>query len=622
MCLKRTGKEREAPLKGHVFIKAYGFWLRKACLILFASLLAQFPTFLFAQSVTVTPDRTSLALGETLRLSIVLSGSFDDIRGPDMPDFDVVGRSSGTSISVIGGVIRQEQRIDLVLAPRREGRLRIGPVEVLREGKVVGSSNPIFIEVSKGVVRQKPLPAPVPREEGEEEAQGPKAKEDLAKRMAFIMVSVPERTLYVHEPIHVEYDLYIRSDVPLQGFDIEKHPDFKGFVTEKVRGPEEQGRRERVGPYIFRRYVLWEGVVTALGPGKATLDPISVIFVAGDLFTERRYRVMSEPLTLDFQPLPLAGRPADFVEGTVGSFVITASLDKKVLTVGDSALLSVKVSGSGNLRAIKAPSIREMEGLRIVSVPSSDLDEYKVDQAGVSGHRAFQFLVTAEREGDFEIPRLELPFFNPITGKYERTRSEPIKLRVMGKGPIQEVRKAPEQIVEVLSSLDLSRKGEESTRESSEGDTFFLPAVAAPFVFFLFCDIFVRLRSRAERTKDIRRKRNALKVAKARLSSIGKSGLEAAAFWGQVEDVIRQFLLDRFDISFGATHLEIAERLSSLGASDGDIEALVSELDACAFGRFAPTKAIDRGREEALTRIRRCLESLDGLKDGAVYEGQ
>lgn len=595
-----------------------------------AFLLLLSPSLALAQSVTVAPDRTSLALGESLRLRIVMQGRFEDARGPDIPDFDVVGKSTGTSISVIGGVVQQEQRVDLTLVPRRAGRLRIGPVELLSDGRVVASSQPLTVQVSdrappapQGPPSQAPSPPqPVPAPAGDEESPEPTAPgppDRYAGRQAFLWVRVPDRTLYVGEPVSVEYVLFVRSGLPVHGVRAEAMPDLKGFVVDQAGTQEDQGRRVRVRGLWYDAYVQWRGALTALGPGKATLDSMSVILVAGDLFSQRRYRVSSDPVSIEFQDLPAAGRPADFSAGTVGSFVIRSVLDKDHIRVGDSALLTVEVSGSGNLRAVKAPDFRAPEGLRVSRVPSSDLDERVVDVGGVSGRRLFQYLLTAEREGEYDLPRLDLAFFNPMTHRYERSRTDPVRLVVAGHaggGPVREVQAPAGRVVDIVATADLSPGPGPggSPPLSTEVVGGFL---AGPVLLFLGVEAVVRHRQWRSRNHEALRRRRALSEARAALRNLarGTPG-DPRAFWAGLDRVIRDFLRARFDVSADLPHEEVRAALLARDVPSDAVDALIGEMDACAFGRFAPSAAQDRDRPASLDRVRACLAVLDRARDG------
>ena len=161
-------------------------------------------------------------------------------------------------------------------------------------------------------------------------------------------------------------------------------------------------------------------------------------------------------MLLEFLPTPAEGRPADYVEGTLGQFVIKAATDRDTIRVGESALLTVEVTGTGNLRAIQPPKVPVPEGLRVANVPSSDLDEVVFDQGGVSGRRVFQYLLTGEREGPKTVGRVELPFFNTISERYERARTEPFDVLVTSRdaGPIRQVGPAGRELITAIATTD------------------------------------------------------------------------------------------------------------------------------------------------------------------------
>ena len=55
--------------------------------------------------------------------------------------------------------------------------------------------------------------------------------------------------------------------------------------------------------------------------------------------------------------LPLKGKPANF-SGAVGDFEFTTRLDRDSIKTNESATLSMRVSGTGNLRMIDLPSFK------------------------------------------------------------------------------------------------------------------------------------------------------------------------------------------------------------------------------------------------------------------------
>ncbi len=589
-----------------------------------------------AQSVRTTPDRTAIAMGETVTLEVMLEGSFDGTRGPEMPDFTVVGKSSGSSVTIANGVTRQEQRIVLQLAPQRPGNLTIGAVSLLSGSKVVAQSRPVTIKV---VAKGSPLPSEPPPSSpaipgmpafpGLPQAQAPAASpptapadqtvpEAMSGKQAFLLAKAPTRPLYAGEPIYVEYVLFTRSDVPLTSIRLETPPRLAGFVAEQAPANSDEGTRVRIKGQSYESRVLWRGAVMALGPGKAILDPLSVVLSVGDFFSHRRYSLASEPAALTVLPVPAEGRPADWVEGIVGSFALKATLDRASVRVGESAVLTVEVTGSGNLRAVKPPDIQAPDGVRVARVPAQDLDELVVDVGGVSGRRTFQYLLSPEHEGDFEIGRIDLPYFNSVSGHYERARSEILRLAVStnrGTGPVHEALTPEGGHEPVTAIVAAAEPGPPGPPPWELPTALVLLGMTIPMAFWMGAEAITRKRRSLSLHGDLSVRRKALRRARAALEGLGRKS-DAGTFWGHLDTVIRDYLHARFDLPPGLSPDEVRQALREFGAPEPDAAAIGDELDACAFGRFAPSAAQDRDRAATLARVRDRLGTLDRCKAG------
>ncbi len=586
-----------------------------------------------AESVDVTVDRTHISLGETVTLNIVLEGKFDDTTGPEIPDFEVVGRSSGSSVSIVNGVVTRSQQVVLRLAPLRTGALQIGPIEARRDGRVVTGSKAITVQVTDG--GQTPPPA-VPPESPEPSADiapptepvpatpGNIVPDRLAGRQAFVIARTPDRTLYAGEPFYTEYVLYTRSDLPLTGLRMETAPRLQQFVVQQGTADAEQVTRTRVGGRTFDTRVLWRGALSALAPGRAVIDSLQLTLITGDFFGRRQTSIKSDPIALTFQTPPAEGRPADYVEGTLGQFVIKATADRDTIRVGESALLTVEVTGTGNLRAIQPPKVPTPNGLRIASVPSTDLDEVVFDLGGVSGRRVFQYLLTGESEGVKQVGRIELPFFNTISERYERARTEPFEVLVTAwdAGPIRHAGPSGHEpttaIATSVPALEAVPPGEVA-KTAPAMRTWIFAGMTVPVVFFLGAEFAVRRRRRqAERGESIARKRAMGHAGKA-LDAIERRERRQPSpdFWNALDYTIRGFLEARFQIATtGMTRAELRTALIDRSGSEAAIDAVLDELEACAFARFAPSAAQDQDRHDALARVHASLATLDRAQAG------
>jgi hypothetical protein len=110
-------------------------------------------------SVTSSVDRTDVALGDPITLSVSVSGAGGSTPDPILPDlsnFEVYSSGKNTSISVVNGKFTSTLELTYVLVPKKIGTLAIGPVVVKEKGATI-SSNPIRISVTKpGAIGQAP----------------------------------------------------------------------------------------------------------------------------------------------------------------------------------------------------------------------------------------------------------------------------------------------------------------------------------------------------------------------------------------------------------------------------------------------------------------------------------
>jgi hypothetical protein len=116
-------------------------WLSLCVILVLVSGLAR------ADGLSAELDRTRIGADETLSLHLVADG---DLKGePDLgaleKDFEVLGQSTGTSMSIVNGTVSHTREWTLELSPRRTGRLTVPPLSL---GGF--QSRPIQVEVGTG----------------------------------------------------------------------------------------------------------------------------------------------------------------------------------------------------------------------------------------------------------------------------------------------------------------------------------------------------------------------------------------------------------------------------------------------------------------------------------------
>ena len=128
----------------------------------------------------------------------------------------------------------------------------------------------------------------------------------------------------------------------------------------------------------YQVFTIKKQALFATATGKLKI-PSSTFAVSagtgGDLFgifgrTQTLYRKTDE-LFLDVKPLPVAGRPADF-RNAVGSFNLTAGIDKTQAATGEAVALRVRLEGKGNLKMIPDISMPAIPDFTVYSSKRAD----------------------------------------------------------------------------------------------------------------------------------------------------------------------------------------------------------------------------------------------------------
>lgn len=130
--------------------------------------------------------------------------------------------------------------------------------------------------------------------------------------------------------------------------------------------------------------------------------------------------VRSTPLVLEISPLPKAGRPVEFT-GAVGRFSIEADVTPRVVAVGESLKLSLRIEGQGNLQGFDAPTLRELEGFTI----------YGMVESPSGSARVLTYDIAPLRAGMTEIPELAFAYFDPNSpAGYRTVKTAPLRIDV------------------------------------------------------------------------------------------------------------------------------------------------------------------------------------------------
>ncbi|MGC9317445.1 MAG: BatD family protein, partial [Armatimonadota bacterium] len=109
-------------------------------------------------------NRETVAVGETVELTVAITGSVSGVARPQIPGvegLEVVGSSSQQSVTFTNGQVSSVNTYVFRLRPAREGTFTIPPIEVRVDGDI-HTTRPLTLLVSGGSTRPAPVPGPTP----------------------------------------------------------------------------------------------------------------------------------------------------------------------------------------------------------------------------------------------------------------------------------------------------------------------------------------------------------------------------------------------------------------------------------------------------------------------------
>ena len=381
-------------------------------------------------------DRTTVGLGEQVELNLTVQA--EDMTSaplpalPAFPDFTVVGSSSSqsTNISFMNGQMKRQVTLNFLyaLAPRHLGKSTIPPCNLTYQGKSY-QSQAIEITVVKAAQAQA---APGTPGMGTPPARG----QVLLEGNLFLSVVPSRRTVYVGEPVTVEVSLCTRLQLSNAGW--AEMPAFDGFWAENLFDADRfEFQRRVIEGKAYDVSLLKKVALFPLSPGTATLKPmsfnVSVTQPSRDFFdmfgATQTVRIQSKPVPITVLPLPETGKPKEFTGG-VGRFTMTAALDRASTTHSEPVSLTVKLTGTGNIRMIDKPAVGPVAGLRVLDPEVKD--DAKASPDGVHGSKTYRFPIIPQSDGKYAIPPIAVAYFDPEARSYHTLHAGPFEFSASG----------------------------------------------------------------------------------------------------------------------------------------------------------------------------------------------
>jgi len=576
--------------------------------------------------VTATVSKNVVGTGEVFEISFSVNGNIESFNPPALNGFQVVGGpNQSSSYSSINGNTTSSMSVSYDLVAVKEGEFVIGPAIVGVNGKQI-KSNAVKVKVVKGrAVPQGNQGNAAPQRD--QVADGNST--DISKRL-FLRAIANKTNVYIGEQFSVSYKLYTNIDLVDNALD--KLPDFNGFWSQEIKNnnPNVQWEIESYNGVKYHVATLKQIILFPERFGKLTLDPLAMTFVVrqaapsndpieqffGGSYKDTKYKIKSTPITINVKPLPEAGKPEGF-NGAVGNFSIGANLDKTSVKANEALNYALKITGSGNLKLLKAPEL---------TLPA-DIEKYdpKVNDninesmTGVSGSREYSYLLIPRHEGSYTIEPLKFSYFNPSTGKYVTLSTGSFAVKVAKGDPGSNVTAyaaGGQQDVKMLAKdIAYIRTGNSGLTRDGEGfygsALYYVLLCTGPV---LFLAAFGYRKWHRENNRDIVkvRGRNANKVAAKHLANAGKQllGGDKKAFYEDVYRGMYGYLSDKLNISAADLNKDnIRDQLKARAVNESLIDQLTETLDLCEMARYAPITGISE--QEVFDKAKAIINDIE-----------
>ena len=377
------------------------FLITAVILLLITTAQAQTPPW------AVTVDKTDVTTDDRIQLTISIENadSYSEPVLPSLADFQVVGSSRSSQMTIINGAVSSQVVYLFTLRPITTGDLVINPIGITIDGQDY-LSNAILVHVEQGT--QPIIPNLDP------------SLAALSDADFFMQAVVDNPTPYVGQQVIYRVRAFLREGLRLNApYDL---PEFSNYWR---YGTEQADNRQIVETANGRYHVFeFDTYLFPMLAGEQTIDP-TALGVEGAL---QKDNLHTEPVAVQVQALPQP-TPDDF-SGAVGVFELTAVIDQNAVAVDDPITLLVTLSGTGNLETLPEPVWPEMDNWR--SFAGDDGVQMAVDNGRLQGQRVYQRVLIPNSGGDFILPPITYTYFNPDMGQYETTSSDPIPITVSG----------------------------------------------------------------------------------------------------------------------------------------------------------------------------------------------
>lgn len=560
-----------------------------------------------------------LQLGEAAQATITVRGE----RNPPPPplgglaDWEVNGPSVNSQVSIVNGRMDQSVAFVYQLVPRRTGTLKIGPLNYKIGDQTVH-------------LRQIELTVGAPTSTA---GTGAKADTKLSD-LIFAQLDVVPTNLYQNQLFELQLSIFHRElrldnafsllnwqpeGLSLSAF--RELPAQRAMINGQVFEVRQfrcQARalaagQVRLAPTVRGALVVPRERGRRNGPFN---DPFFDSVFDNSLFNRpdtRPVDIPTQPLAFTVQPLPAAGRPADF-NGAVGQFTLAAQVKPDSVAVGDPLTLTARISGHGNFDSIAFPMLGNSDAFKTYD---AKLTTKELNENQTQGSKTYEQVIIPRRLDAQQIPSVGFSYFDPEKVRYVTLAAGPFAVQLRPAAAGAGLIAAPNPAATTPTGRDIAylKPAPPTWRTPGtavgSGPLFWSLQTLPPLAVLL---AFMVARRRQLRSGDVRwaRREQAPRSARRALRAAEQAlqNNQREQFFEALADALRGYFGHRLNLPPGDVTPEGLLRVLQTAQVDTALTARVqSLLELCDHARFGQAGGTALDREAG----RHTLQEIAGL---------
>lgn len=370
-------------------------------------------------NIQASVDRNPVSINESFQIIFTANDSPDD--DPDFlvlnKDFEVLNQSQSSKSSWINGQSSKIIQWTLTVMARHTGSLIIPPV---RFGDDVSQAATVLV------------------------TQADQQRAIEADKDIFLEVEVTPQTPYVQSQILYTLRLYRRVQISQASL---SEPALDDAVVEKLG--EDANYTTQVNSINYavteRKYAIFpqkSGVVT-IAPMQLTAEVVTNSRPSFNGFFNRQAtrtkRVMSKAVTLEVKPIPDSFTGSHWLSADELYLKQEWSGDINHMKVGEPLTRTLTVLAKATTVGQLPELHSEPADSQLKTYPDQPVLKEDKSENGLLAFREEKIAFIPSKAGSYQLPAIEIPWFNNKTQKMELARIEPITIRALAGAPTQAV---------------------------------------------------------------------------------------------------------------------------------------------------------------------------------------